>query len=131
MIDQEPQRSVQLLRRIDTRIPTPLLSVTCGAAAPVASSSGLGRLATNMRGGGPMKMTSASPMPSSSAGRGWTSVVTRPITAAPISAPMPVTASPRPAVTPVLVPHALRPDSRGPALEATAADVPDDWEDDV
>ncbi|KAH8115899.1 hypothetical protein DFH11DRAFT_1582760 [Phellopilus nigrolimitatus] len=39
MVDQEPNRSVQLIRRIDTRIPKPLLS------AALAHNSNLGKLA--------------------------------------------------------------------------------------
>lgn len=40
MVDQEPHRSVQLIRRIDTRIPTPLLSQHVAS-----STASLGRLA--------------------------------------------------------------------------------------
>jgi len=61
-IDEEPHRSVQLIRRIDTRIPTPLLS----ASASLASPSVLGKLA-DLR------------APKAVAGSGrWTAVVTKP-----------------------------------------------------
>ncbi|TFK20660.1 hypothetical protein FA15DRAFT_673293 [Coprinopsis marcescibilis] len=42
MIDQEPNRSVQLIRRIDTRIPTPTLSAHLNTLAPAPN---LGKLA--------------------------------------------------------------------------------------
>ena len=46
MVDQEPHRSVQLIRRIDSRIPSPLLSASIGGGAGAAGSpSGLGKLA--------------------------------------------------------------------------------------
>ncbi|KAF4616864.1 hypothetical protein D9613_008216 [Agrocybe pediades] len=44
MVDQEPHRSVQLLRRVDTRIPTPVLSVYLSTVASQGQAS-LGRLA--------------------------------------------------------------------------------------
>ncbi|KXN84089.1 hypothetical protein AN958_00476, partial [Leucoagaricus sp. SymC.cos] len=40
LVDQEPHRSVQLLRRLDTRVPSPLLSTTLQQA----SAPGLGKL---------------------------------------------------------------------------------------
>ncbi|KAF5383190.1 hypothetical protein D9615_004914 [Tricholomella constricta] len=43
MVDQEPHRSVLLLRRLDRRIPTPLLSSTIAASTPTPSN--LGKLA--------------------------------------------------------------------------------------
>ncbi|KAK4684233.1 hypothetical protein P7C73_g5958, partial [Tremellales sp. Uapishka_1] len=45
LIDQEPNRSVQIRRRIDTRIPNPLLSDVAGPAPPKPSLGGL----TNLR----------------------------------------------------------------------------------
>ncbi|KAF8872738.1 hypothetical protein BD779DRAFT_1613762 [Infundibulicybe gibba] len=42
MVDQEPHRSVQLIRRIDTRVPAPLLSTHIASSAPPPS---LGKLA--------------------------------------------------------------------------------------
>ena len=39
MVDQEPRRSVQLIRRIDTRMPVPLLSTTIQG-----QGQGLGKL---------------------------------------------------------------------------------------
>ena len=48
MVDQEPHRSVQLIRRIDTRLPSPLLSVVVQQAS---TTPGLGKLGNlrNMR----------------------------------------------------------------------------------
>ncbi|KAF8805762.1 hypothetical protein BYT27DRAFT_7036688, partial [Phlegmacium glaucopus] len=83
MIDQEPHRSVQVIRRIDTRIPTPLLSTF------IAPAPGLGKLAdfralkstspstTSWRSTAATstpstKLTQGSTTPTK---RGWTSVV--------------------------------------------------------
>jgi transcriptional repressor NF-X1 len=48
-VDQEPNRSVQIRRRIDTRIPNPLLSAAVASALP-KPGMGLGGL-TNLRAG--------------------------------------------------------------------------------
>ncbi|KIY52066.1 hypothetical protein FISHEDRAFT_28915, partial [Fistulina hepatica ATCC 64428] len=49
MVDQEPHRSVQLLRRVDTRVPEPLLSqVVAGPTSNSNSTGSLGKLA-NLR----------------------------------------------------------------------------------
>ncbi|KAG6839800.1 hypothetical protein C0991_011542, partial [Blastosporella zonata] len=40
IIDQEPNRSVRLLRRLDTRVPNPLLSATITASTPTPPSLG-------------------------------------------------------------------------------------------
>ncbi|KAF5387425.1 hypothetical protein D9757_007794 [Collybiopsis confluens] len=78
MVDVDPLRSDQIIRRIDTRIPTPLLSTYI---ASKSSSSSLGKLG-NLRAGtatvhAPPAITppgsrSATPL------RGWTSVVAPP-----------------------------------------------------
>ncbi|KAF5336563.1 hypothetical protein D9611_006507 [Ephemerocybe angulata] len=83
LIDQEPQRSVQLIRRIDTRIPSPVLSAYIASLTP-----NFGRLA-DLRS---LKSGSSSPVPrsgaptptassSSATTRGWGSVAgpSRPI----------------------------------------------------
>lgn len=54
LIDQEPNRSVQIRRRIDTRIPNPLLSATI----PTPGSSAAKPLLTNM---GALRQGSAAP----------------------------------------------------------------------
>ncbi|KAF8802315.1 hypothetical protein BYT27DRAFT_7112793, partial [Phlegmacium glaucopus] len=83
MIDQEPHRSVQVIRRIDTRIPTPLLSTF------IAPAPGLGRLAdfraletttpstTSWRSTAATSTPSTKPTQGSTTPtkRGWTSVV--------------------------------------------------------
>ncbi|KAF9220771.1 hypothetical protein BS17DRAFT_713315 [Gyrodon lividus] len=53
MVDQEPHRSVQLIRRIDTRIPMPLLSQYVASTGP-----SLGRLA-DLKAAGPLRGGSA------------------------------------------------------------------------
>ncbi|THH32562.1 hypothetical protein EUX98_g1616 [Antrodiella citrinella] len=89
MVDQEPKRSVELIRRIDTRIPTPTLSSTV-ASTPSASHS-LGRL-TDLRAPAALRLGVAgrspntSPAPSSSSASGsraWTSIVAKAPTPAP------------------------------------------------
>ncbi|KAK7437497.1 FKBP12-associated protein [Stygiomarasmius scandens] len=95
LIDQEPYRSVQIIRRIDTRIPTPTLSSHISSLGPLASSSSsaLGKLADirlgSGAGGGPWRSATATTTTgpvtakaqagagnaSSSSNRGWTSVV--------------------------------------------------------
>ena len=44
LIDQEPNRSVQIRRRVDTRIPSPLLSATAPAPVGKPAFGGLGNL---------------------------------------------------------------------------------------
>ncbi|KAE9400334.1 hypothetical protein BT96DRAFT_965353 [Gymnopus androsaceus JB14] len=116
MVDQDPHRSVQIIRRIDTRIPNPLLS------AYIASKFGnLGKLG-NLR-GGPVGAGIASsnsggsttnrsshtepwpgPAPATTP-RGWTSVVASPravVTPPMRSTPSPTAASSRPSRTTVI-----------------------------
>ncbi|KAH9477552.1 FKBP12-associated protein 1-like protein [Psilocybe cubensis] len=103
MVDQEPHRSVQLLRRVDTRIPSPVLSQYISSHAPPPS---LGKLADFRS----LKTASATPSNASSAAaaaaaaswrsnatpkpatppsthRGWTSVVSKPAGAGAGGAP--------------------------------------------
>ena len=154
MVDQEPHRryacnhpqphisfphacifSVQLIRRIDTRIPSPLLSSTITPSGPR-----LGKLA-DLR--APAATQSSRPPPPrvttpvGSSGRDWTSVVARStLTSNPVPsgssgssgswrthgtgkplAPRPLAAAaiPSPPTT----------------VEANSADIPDNWEDDT
>lgn len=78
MVDQEPNRSVQLIRRLDTRLPSPLLSTTTlGAATPTST---LGKLA-DLRAPATQRPAPQPRAPSTSGGaasRGWTAVVARP-----------------------------------------------------
>jgi len=71
MVDREPHRSVQLIRRIDTRIPANLLSQT------VVTSSSLGKLA-DLR--SPARVAAPAPTPAGTGSsprvsRGWNSVL--------------------------------------------------------
>lgn len=126
LVDPEPHRSVQLIRRIDSRIPDPVLSAV--TAQPSGKLTDLRARQTPAPAPGPPK-SSGSPW-----GRGWSSVVAsqpQPVssTSLNLTTPMPPvrpitpirreqTASPRKAEVPVeLVPKGyLR--------------VPDDWEED-
>jgi transcriptional repressor NF-X1 len=140
MVDQEPHRSVQLIRRIDTRIPTPLLSASLAshASAPV-----LGKLAdlrapkaalSSMTGGGGWGQTK-----SAESGGRWTAVVTRPVSGS--SSPAPGASSSSGGVAAATlkpssgawvspsVQRAREVVSQEPSQSQEA--VPDDWEDDA
>ena len=70
MVDREPHRSVQLIRRIDTRVPANLLSQASG------TGSSLGKL-VDLR--APARISPAAALASSGApraNRGWNSVLT-------------------------------------------------------
>ncbi|KAI0746900.1 hypothetical protein C8Q80DRAFT_804919 [Daedaleopsis nitida] len=149
MVDQEPHRSVQLIRRVDSRVPNPLLSSAIGV--PSTSSSSLGKLA-DLRASGPSSglqplggsrpaSARASPVPVAqpsaglSSGRGWTAVVARPAQAAspapsswgrtPERTKTPVKTVPSPAPARVVPPPAPVPAEQ----LLSPQDVPDDWED--
>lgn len=147
MVDQEPHRSVQLFKRVDSRVPIPLLSSTVAQSTPAPPS--LGKLA-DLRApvaqvprpqGGPARAlapTSTPPPQASIGGRGWTSVVARPASAQPIPAPSPTawltggdrassTSSAQPS-RPRLVPSPVSVTVTSVAPSSTA-DVPDNWED--
>jgi transcriptional repressor NF-X1 len=131
--------SVQLIRRIDTRIPFPLLSAAITPSAPPS----LGKLADlrspSAQSVRPLKPSSSNPSrtatPVGSSNRGWTSVVS---TSAAAANPAPAATSwmtsgngrpsaPRPVVTaaqPVAAALPVQPDVSG-------SDVPDSWEDDA
>ncbi|KAK7019052.1 FKBP12-associated protein 1-like protein [Favolaschia claudopus] len=131
MVDQEPHRSVQLLRRFDTKVPTPPLSAALASSPPPPS---LGKLADLRAGMSPSwrapsssSKPSPAPTPPPSAPRAWGAA----------SAPTPpasAIAQPRPAPTP--------PPIRAPAAAVAVPvvpptstevpeDVPEDWEDDT
>ncbi|OCB86474.1 hypothetical protein A7U60_g6367 [Sanghuangporus baumii] len=79
MVDQEPMRSVQLIRRIDTRIPKPLLSsvatpsLNVGKFADLRSSANIPVARPTSAAGVPNSNVNSAP--SQNANRGWTSVV--------------------------------------------------------
>ena len=137
MVDREPRRSVQLIRRIDTRVPANLLSQ--------ASTTGnaLGKLA-DLR--APTRVLPAAAPASSGpprANRGWNSVLTTP---PPGGNPLPVApnANNLSAWTSPIGPERISRSSTPSqplaqpvvtaAVAATAASsddpVPDNWEDD-
>ncbi|EGO03328.1 hypothetical protein SERLA73DRAFT_46818, partial [Serpula lacrymans var. lacrymans S7.3] len=134
MVDQEPNRSVQLIRRIDTRIPTPLLSESL--------TSTLGKLA-NLRGGSPVVRTptphttsgSSSRTPHAPVGR-WTSVISgagpsvNTNTAASSSSGSVGSAwrKPPPATHVAAAPQSSQ---AVVSLPVENVDVPESWEDDV
>lgn len=149
MVDQEPKRSVELIRRIDSRIPTPTLSSAIASTpSSSVSSHSLGRLA-DLRAPPPPRpipgrSPNASPAPSTSSGsRAWTSVVARP--QAPL-APKPVVSANawRPTQAP---PSERRQESPRPSShlvqlrpsvtlndtvpDRAGEDIPDSWEDEV
>lgn len=128
LFDPEPHRSVQLIRRIDTRIPDPLLSAL---TAPV-----LGKL-TDLRARQTTAPAPAPPKPTSTSsgpawGKGWSSVVPRqpqPVASASLN---PITPTPpvRP-VTPILRVQTASPRKAEVLVDpAPKGDlhVPDDWE---
>ena len=143
--------SVQLLRRVDTRVPTPLLSTVIGTSAPPPSLGKLADLrALKSAGAGgaqspswrPALAPTPKPAPQSTSGgppRGWTSVVARPSSAAatPLVAPKPTTSlgglstslgglarTPTPT-------HASALRRETPVDRASSSvPVPDNWEDD-
>ncbi|KIN94012.1 hypothetical protein M404DRAFT_415160 [Pisolithus tinctorius Marx 270] len=125
-VDQEPHRSVQLMRRIDTRIPVPLLSQSATSAAPSSKlvdlrSSKATASAVKTVNIPPPRVASAWKMPSSSSRNA-------PSSGAPSSGPLPPHSSglsPPSYVT--LQPQAQR---EQPATIARK-DVPEDWEDDI
>jgi len=151
MVDREPHRSVQLIRRIDTRVPTNILSQT------VVTSGTLGKLA-DLR--APARAALPASAPSAGSGsqrvsRGWNSVLALPRAETPPPAHAPSTNSlsartgpntPRsttpsqPAngasswatpgasrsATPIPVPAA----AAATAAPSSSEAVPDNWEDD-
>ncbi|KAI6003474.1 hypothetical protein F5J12DRAFT_154915 [Pisolithus orientalis] len=120
-VDQEPHRSVQLMRRIDTRIPVPLLSQSATTAAPSSKlvdlrSSKATASAARTANIPPSRVSSAWKMPSSS------SRIT------PSSGPLPPHSSGL--SPPSYVAHQPQAQREQPATIARE-DVPEDWEDDI
>ena len=142
MVDREPHRSVQLIRRIDTRVPENLLSQSSSATA-----STLGKLA-DLR--APARASPAAATPASSTGsprvsRGWNSVLTAPRAGTPPSAAPNINSLSASWASPVGPERTSRPVTPSqslvqPAVAETAAAtvatpnseaVPDNWEDDA
>jgi len=134
MVDQEPLRSVQIMRRVDTRVPDPLLSAHVTPPAPNFGKLGL---STSLKGSTKAGST-AQPTPlvsgmTASGPRGWgPSARTTPIGGASTGT--------GPATPPPLVPRASLPPSRSATPQRTGnvgsanpatLDVPDNWEDDA
>lgn len=132
--------SAQLIRRIDTRIPSPTLSSTI---TPSAAPS-LGKLA-DLRGSSgsslrtlrpPSSTPSGASMPVASPRRGWTSVVAQPTVSAnppPSARPWATSQSGRAPASQAAVASAS-PGSiahPSPSTGDSAVDIPDSWEDDV
>ncbi|KAG1798823.1 uncharacterized protein HD556DRAFT_153931 [Suillus plorans] len=149
MIDQEPHRSVQLIRRVDTRIPTPLLSASL--PSPMPSPAVLGKLA-DLRAPKPISSVTsgsgvwAKPQPKvAEAGGRWTAVVTRPGSGSGSSSPAPGASSSSGGTQVGTATLNLKPSggawvssSVQRAREAASLEIggeeeaiPDDWEDDV
>jgi len=130
MVDQEPLRSIQVVRRLDSRVPTPLLSTYVASTVPAPPS--LGKLGPSAGSGSawrvPSKPASPAPTPvatSSGARSGW----------GPIAHPKTANVS-TPASSAKLVPsRSMTPDPSAGAKNAQLpeenVDVPDNWEDDV
>ena len=161
MVDQEPHRSVQLIRRIDTRIPSPLLSSAATTSTSIVPAVSLGKLtplrapiaqrATNALPSAftrPVSSASSSGNPTGSstqsqARRGWTAVVAGPTSSNPSPAPSPsawLTESKRPVATDsgIVTPSGRTLQSLSkPVTPASVApevatnEVPDNWEDDA
>ncbi|KDQ60370.1 hypothetical protein JAAARDRAFT_32765 [Jaapia argillacea MUCL 33604] len=142
LVDQEPHRSVQLIRRIDSRIPNPLLS----SIPPTISTPNLGKLA-DLRAtpSQPSRTSSPSYNSVSSAAttgqrRGWTSVVApppppsrspAPPTPARSPAPGQLRANPPVASQTIRAPVARQPQPEQLGGQLSTENVPDNWEEDA
>lgn len=151
MVDQEPHRSVQVIRRIDTRIPTPLLSTSL---TPV--TSGLGKLAdfravkatqssSSSSSWRPtaaaVAVTPARNMTTQAQGSTWTSVVASGASSTSTAANTGSNSSvfmPIPTSSSGLVAHSSTLGTGSASLSRTVSPaqfpsepVPEDWEDDV
>ncbi|KAJ7627599.1 hypothetical protein DFH06DRAFT_730947 [Mycena polygramma] len=131
MVDQEPHRSVQLLRRFDTRVPSPLLSAALAASGPPPSLGKLADLRTGSPGAGSSwraKPVSPAPPSAPSAPRAWGTASVNTSAAAPVqptaAAAQPIRAPPAVIATPIPAPLPM-------VTPSTPGSVPDDWEDDA
>jgi transcriptional repressor NF-X1 len=133
MVDRVPHRSVQLIRRIDTRVPANLLS-----QASTTTGNTLGKLA-DLR--APARVLPAASSGAPRANRGWNSVLTTPppggtpLPAAPNANSFSAWTSP---IGPERISRSSTPSQSlaQPVVTATATAassddaVPDNWEDD-
>lgn len=85
LVDQEPSRSVQLRRRVDSRIPSPLLSASISAAQAPASKSRLNTSRPTTSTASPAWTTPAASKPVTPIPRSWGNV--------PLQQPTPVATS--------------------------------------
>ncbi|WVR04892.1 hypothetical protein IAU60_001904 [Kwoniella sp. DSM 27419] len=140
LIDQEPNRSVQICRRVDTRVPNPLLSASVNPAAPAPQSRLVTSLTAPTPGGwGKASGTIASVV---AGGGGWASSSHSPVASAgnsarPSRVPTPVAPVSRESVPPSTRSRNVSPVRAGvAALQVQAAAKPgdiqgDDWDVDV
>ncbi|KAG6873346.1 hypothetical protein C0995_000206 [Termitomyces sp. Mi166 len=122
MVDQEPNRSVRLLRRLDTRVPNPLLSASIAASVPTAPN--LGKLVDLRASSAPPRRVAATPSILNPAVPGWGP---RPASAAPVAA---VSKQPSRLTTSVTVSLARPPPLPRQDVPTSPTAVPDSWEDD-
>lgn len=131
IVDPEPHRSVQLIRRVDTRIPDPLLS--CVTAPALGKLTDLRARSMPAPAPGPPK-----PMVTSSGatwGRGWSSVVTnqsQPVASTSLNPS--IATPPVRSITPVRREQTASPRKQDAPVEPTVQTdlhVPDDWEEDA
>ncbi|KAF9266718.1 hypothetical protein L218DRAFT_921323 [Marasmius fiardii PR-910] len=160
MVDQEPHRSLQIIRRIDTRIPQPLLSAHI--ASFTSSGPSLGKLGDLRSGTVASSWRRPSPVPGASSSgvatttsslstatttKGWTSVVARSTQPSAINAigsrstpppgrvgspaPSRVAQPDRAATPPATTIQKSASNVSLPAQSADVGEVPDSWEDDA
>jgi len=132
-VDQEPRRSVQLRRRIDSRIPNPLLSAviaptrvtSVNSATTGSASSGPVKMAWGQRPVATAATAAATARPSSSNSMAWTAAAAKPT---PLSGTKPVTSRPQTPQAAISKPPSPVPASRLPGNTAVVEDVPDSWD---
>ncbi|KAF9075406.1 hypothetical protein BDP27DRAFT_1314952 [Rhodocollybia butyracea] len=140
MVDQDPHRSVQIIRRIDTRIPNPVLSAFITSKSTASSATSLGKL-VNLRGpavanpvGGRL---TPSPGPGSATARGWNSAAAAGPSRSVVSATIPPKSTPSPVggtISRPRTPAPSKPDAiegANKGVETPQEDIPDNWEDDT
>ena len=140
MVDQEPLRSIQVVQRLDSHIPTPLLSTSIASTLPNPGKLGLGTGSSSLR-HVPSKPGSPAPvLPlagiGSSGARGWGPIVNSRsnITTPTLTDTTLVSASGSGVNSRSITPDigaGVR-NTQPPATKLSEeVDVPDNWEDDV